>query len=78
MSLHEHSEVLERVKIFEEFRDVVGDFSLARVLDFQFLLVKLAQTIHTLVHIIIVEEGPGVVIWGELDQENGVPFVLAG
>ena len=70
------TEICEGVKVREKLSDIVANLAFVSVLDLKFLLIKLAEAIHALANVIIVQESSGGVILSELQQENSVPFVL--
>ena len=74
-SLHKSTEVLKAVEVPEKLGHIVGDFLLTLALDLELLFVELAEAVNTATNVFVVEEGAGVVVMSELNQEDCVTLV---
>ncbi len=74
--LHKGAEVLQGVEILEKLGHIVAYLGgLAVMRDLQFLLIKLAEAVYALADVVVVQEGAGVVILCELEQQDSVTLV---
>ena len=70
------SHIRQRVQVAKQFLHVVSHVRCAaRVLNLEFLLVELADAVHALANVVIVQEGLAGQVSSELEQQNGVALV---
>ena len=67
--------VVQGVDILKELRHIVSDLLFVAILEFKLLLKHLADPIHKLANVIIVKEGLGCLITGELKEHDGMSFI---
>ena len=76
--IYEGAQICQTVQVGEQFVHIVGHFLFVRVFKLETLFIQSKHPVHTLVDVLVVDESFRCFVRRELQQQNGVPFVLEG